>query len=76
VKIKILDDSRVEAIDYGKGSRFYGSWNVLYDQALLVTLDNGVRYIANFRHNIKDKRHAGQITNVWKSKPLFDMECD
>ena len=26
----------------------------LFDQSLLVTLDNGMRYIANYRHNIKD----------------------
>ena len=32
--------------------------------------------MANFRHNIKDKQSAGQITNVWKSKPFFDFECD
>ena len=30
-----------------------GTWSTIYDQAMRVELDDGNRYITNFRYNIK-----------------------
>ena len=30
-----------------------GTWSTIYDQAMRVELDNGTRFITNFRYNIK-----------------------
>ena len=31
-----------------------GTWNIYFDQALVVELENGIRYFANLKHTIKD----------------------
>lgn len=31
-----------------------GKWSPIYSQALLVELDNGKRFITNFRYNLKE----------------------
>jgi hypothetical protein len=63
----------VEAVD-AKGVTVSGTWDDLYDQSLLVTLDNGVRYIANYRHNIKNMAQADSVRAEDKDK--FNMKCD
>ena len=30
-----------------------GKWSTIYDQALKIELDNGLRFISNFRYNVK-----------------------
>lgn len=30
-----------------------GKWTAIYDQALNIELDNGMRFVANLRYNIK-----------------------
>ena len=30
-----------------------GTWSTVYDQAMRVELDNGVRFLTNFRYNLK-----------------------
>ena len=30
-----------------------GKWTSIYDQAFNIELDNGMRFIANFRYNLK-----------------------
>jgi len=36
------------------GSTVSGTWSTIYDQAFRVELENGQRFISNFRYNIKD----------------------
>ena len=31
-----------------------GTWNIYFDQALVVELENGIRYFANLKHSIKE----------------------
>ena len=73
VKVTIVSSTRVEAVD-DKGVRVSGTWDDLFDQSMLVTLDNGVRYVANYRHNIKDINQAHSVRAEDKSK--FNMKCD
>ena len=42
-----------------------GTWSTIYDQAMRVELENGVRFLTNFRYNVKD--------NI-SSNPLKDGE--
>ena len=44
----------VEASLGGEGS-VGGSWMAFYDQAFKVDLQNGVRFIANYRYSLKDR---------------------
>jgi len=30
-----------------------GKWSTIYDQAMKVELDNGLRFVSNFRYNVK-----------------------
>lgn len=34
--------------------KVHGKWQDYYDQAFLVELDNGLRFLANFRYELKD----------------------
>jgi len=71
--VTIVSGTRVEAVD-AKGVKVSGTWDDLYDQSLVVTLDNGVRYVANYRHNIKEIGLASSVRAEDKSK--FNMKCD
>ena len=35
------------------GQSVSGTWSTVYDQAMRVELDNGMRFVTNFRYNIK-----------------------
>jgi hypothetical protein len=45
--VNVLDDQRVEA------NGVAGTWDILFDQSLVVSLDNGYRYTADLRYNLK-----------------------
>ena len=56
--MNLLDDYKVEAVFCKGGTAcdktpITGKWTSIYDQALNVELDNGMRFIANYRYNIK-----------------------
>jgi len=36
-----------------EGAAVGGTWSTVYDQAMRVELDNGMRFLANFRYNVK-----------------------
>ena len=55
--VKILDDTKVEAKD--QSGTQSGTWNIYFDQALVVELDNGNRYFADLRYALKEE---GQLT--------------
>jgi len=60
-----------------------GKWSPIYSQALLVELDNGKRFITNFRYNIKESTMknplAGDLTKLADlstgSEEAFDSVC-
>jgi hypothetical protein len=47
IKVKVVDESKVEA------NGVSGTWDILFDQSLVVSLDNGYRYTADLRYNLK-----------------------
>ena len=55
-KVKILDESNVSASRCSSDGNCEkpesGTWNILFDQALLIELKN-LRFIANFQYTIK-----------------------
>ena len=60
-----------------------GKWSPIYSQALLVELDNGKRFLSNFRYNLKDSFLAnplsGDISKLADlstgSEEAFDSQC-
>ena len=38
----------------GGGATSSGTWLAFYDQAFKVDLDNGMRFITNFRYSVKE----------------------
>lgn len=50
--MKIIDPYKVEAKD--STGTHKGTWNIYFDQALVVELENGIRYFANLKHSIKE----------------------
>ena len=60
-----------------------GKWSPIYSQALLVELDNGKRFITNFRYNLKESvlkdPLSGDISKLNElstgSEEAFDSDC-
>ena len=54
-----MDEYKVEAIqcssetDCGKAEKIRGKWSPIYAQAMMVELENGMRFVTNFRYNLK-----------------------
>lgn len=67
-----------------------GFWQDYYDQAFHVELDNGLRFIANFRYELRDKFLLGKqlsLLNITylnevipnteeETKAKFNSKCD
>lgn len=51
-KVQFLDNFQATASNGGQTVN--GTWSTVYDQAFKVELDNGMRFISNFRYNIKN----------------------
>ena len=69
------------------GDKITGTWNAIYDQALDIELDNGLRFVTNLRYNTKPNFSEDPLTQV-KSKGVssfgavesgdyakFDSDC-
>ena len=55
-----------------------GTWDILFDQSLVVSLNNGYRYTADLRYNLKpdvSPQHENLAFMNEKQKQLFDMNC-
>jgi hypothetical protein len=62
-KVKLLEDQKARAVECPRHSDcsfdrqdafgFSGTWDVLYSQVLLVELENGNRFVANFAYKVK-----------------------
>ena len=81
-KVKLMDNYKVEA-SHGQ-STVQGTWSTIYDQAFRVELDNGMRFISNFRYNIKDKFTKDPVADGYMKfseikagdYDSFDSRCD
>ena len=84
-----MDKSQVEAILCKDGENcatehITGSWSPVYDQAFTVELENGLRFLANFKYNIKgnvsknpQKDGASHFLEVKTGDyGKFDSQCD
>ena len=57
-KIQLKEGFKLEAIhcpDQCHTEVITGHWTTIYDQALNVELDNGLRFVSNFRYTIKNE---------------------
>jgi hypothetical protein len=57
-RVKLMDKYQVEATFCKNGTECEekhtaGNWSPIYDQAFKVELDNGVRFLTNFRYDVK-----------------------
>jgi len=65
------------------GQSFSGTWSTIYDQAMRVELDNGVRFVTNFRYNVLEsistnpvKDGEGAFSQIKAgSYGSFDSKC-
>jgi hypothetical protein len=57
-----------------------GTWSTIYDQAYQIQLDNGLRFLANFRYSLKDYDPNAQFAQLSTLKTgdygKFNSECD
>lgn len=61
-----------------------GTWSNIYDQAFKIELDNGMRFLSNFKYTLKPeisqdptKDGASEFTNLKTGDyNKFDTECD
>lgn len=61
--VKVLDDKQVDAVKCPRGGlcsyerenafSVKGTWDLLYKQSLLVELENGLRFVANFAYKVR-----------------------
>mmetsp|Transcript_10052 Transcript_10052/g.15336 ORF Transcript_10052/g.15336 Transcript_10052/m.15336 type:complete len:90 (-) Transcript_10052:1416-1685(-) len=68
MKINLKDKYQAEATfcKDGKtcsGPAIKGKWSTIYDQSLKVELQNGQRFIANFRYNAKPTLSADPLSD-------------
>jgi len=55
-----MDKYQVEAVycEHGKNckdSHISGTWSTVYDQSFKIELENGIRFLANFKYTIKSE---------------------
>lgn len=60
-RINLIEGYKAEAVVCKGGNKgqcdkkvINGKWTAIYDQALNIELDNGMRFVANLRYNIKN----------------------
>ena len=73
MQVQIVSSDTVEATD-SSGAKIKGTWNLVFEQALVVELENGMRYVANMRYNFKSEvKSAGAVGNLsTHDKSMFD----
>ena len=91
-KVNLMDNYKVEAIKCEGSStnciakkQITGKWSPIYAQSLLVELENGLRFISNFKYTLKDSYNSDLIHNKnhtrlnelsTESEDAFDMKCN
>ena len=63
-----------------------GTWSPVYDQSFAVELENGMRFLANFKYTIKDEiaKSSGKPSQLMQTYETlktgdygkFDSHCD
>ena len=79
-KVSLMDNYLVEATLNG-GPLLKGKWSPVYDQAMVVTLENGQKFVTNFRFNLKEadplKTDYKKFANIASGDyDKFDSKCD
>ena len=59
-RVNILENNKAEGVFCEGGKKcseqvIPGKWTSIYDQAMNVELENGTRFLSNFRYNLKDE---------------------
>jgi hypothetical protein len=88
-RVKLMDKHEVEATFCKGGSNcesktIAGTWSPIYDQALRVELENGLRFLANFKYSVKPtisidplKDGANEFTQLKTGDyDKFESSCD
>jgi len=57
-KVKLMDKSQAEAVLCKGGvtcgtDHVSGTWSTIYDQSFKIELENGLRFLANFKYSVK-----------------------
>lgn len=57
-KVKLMDKYQVEAVfckneNDCEDHHVSGTWSTVYDQSFKIELENGIRFLANFKYTIK-----------------------
>jgi hypothetical protein len=57
-RMNVMENYKVEAVVCKNGGKcgkdvIKGHWTSIYDQAINIELDNGMRFLANYRYNVK-----------------------
>jgi hypothetical protein len=84
-----MDKYQVEAVFCKNGSKcedshIAGTWSTVYDQSFKIELDNGLRFLANFKYSIKKETSANPVkdgADKFESVKTgdygkFDSQCD
>jgi len=88
-RVKVMDKYLAEAT-FCKGGqkceskKYAGTWSTIYDQAFRIELDNGLRFVANFKYSVKpeisqDPTKDGQeefLSLKAGDYNKFDTHCD
>lgn len=84
-----MDKYQVEAVfckdgDKCEDSHIAGTWSTVYDQSFKIELDNGLRFLANFKYSIKKETSSNPVkdgADKFESVKTgdygkFDSQCD
>lgn len=91
--INLIKDFKLEAIKCKSDTEcdkqiIGGKWTSIYDQSIHVELDNGIRFLANLRYNIKPSVSKDPLMQAGKfgldsfgkiesgDYDKFDSQCD
>ena len=71
-RVNLMDNYKAEAVFCKAGQKcseqvVKGRWTSIYDQAFNIELDNGMRFVANFRYNIKPEVSTDPFTQARES---------
>ena len=74
LQVSLMDKYKVEAWDpANKEKKINGTWSPIYSQSLLVELENGQRFITNFRYNLNENISKDPLTK-YDHKKLGQMK--
>lgn len=80
-KVKIMDEKNVVAVKCTaqpcsvEAGGIAGTWDILFEQALVVSLSNKLRFLANFHYTVKLGSTNGDDTSV-NSRPAYEMGAE